>query len=81
MNDYLHKAVELMEAAKPASGLRPETPMEWRKLQRAQEEMGYALFRETGMTHSNARELAHQIYGGQAGLILLDLAFWDDDHV
>jgi hypothetical protein len=80
MNDYLRKAVEMMEAAKPASGFRPETPAEWKKLQQAQEEMGYAMFREAGMAHSDARELARQIYGGLAGMILLDLAFRDDRH-
>jgi hypothetical protein len=79
MSTHIRKALQMMEAAKPASGFRPETPMEWRKLQQAQEEMGYAMFREAGMPHSAAKELAHQIYGGLAGMILLDLAFRDDD--
>jgi hypothetical protein len=80
MSAHIRKALKMMEAAKPASGFRPETPMEWRKLQQAQEEMGYAMFRETGMSHSDAKVLAHQIYGGLAGMILLDLAFREDHH-
>lgn len=80
MSAHIKKALQMMEAAKPASGFRPETPKEWRKLQKAQEEMGYAMFREAGLPHSAARELAYQIYGGLAGMILLDLAFRDDRH-
>ena len=80
MSAHIRKALQMMEAAKPASRFRPETPMEWRKLQQAQEEMGYAMFREAGMAHKDARELANQIYGGLAGMILLDLAFRDDHH-
>ena len=80
MKDHMRKAVEMMKAAKPASGFRPETPMEWSKLQRAQEEMGYATFRESGISHGEAKKLAHLIYGGAAGMILLELAFQDTNH-
>lgn len=75
MANYFNKAVDMLKAAKPASGLRPETPEEWDKLLRANEELGYAIFRDGGMSKSEARKFAKQIYGGQAGRILLEMSF------
>jgi hypothetical protein len=80
MTNHLRKALRIMAAARPASGFRPETAAEWQKLQRAQVEMGYAMFREGGMPHAPAKELAREIFGGAAGMILLDLAFRDGHH-
>jgi hypothetical protein len=80
MNKHLLRAIQKFDAAKPSSGFRPQTPEEWQKLQRAQEEFSYAIFRDAGMSHAAAKELAHLIFGGAAGMILLDLAFRDVDH-
>ena len=46
MNKHIKKAMEMMKAAIPASGFRPETPKEWEALQLANEELSYAMFRE-----------------------------------
>lgn len=75
MPDYLRKAVDMVNAAKPASGFWPETPKEWDALLRANEELGYAMFREQGMSNAKARQIAKQIYGGQAGRLLLAMSF------
>ncbi|MGA0840399.1 MAG: hypothetical protein ACO3P1_10955 [Pseudomonadales bacterium] len=45
MSKHLRKAFDMFEAARPASGFRPETPEERGRLLRAQEEMGYAVYR------------------------------------
>ena len=80
MSKYLRKAVEMMEAARPASGFRPETPEEWHRLLRANEEMGYAMYRDGGMPERKARELARVTHGGPAGLLLLSIALAEDEH-
>jgi hypothetical protein len=80
MSDYIKKAIEMVNAAKPASGFRPETPKEWDALLRANEELGYAMFREQGMSYAQARQLAKQIYGGQAGRLLLEMSFMGNSH-
>ena len=79
MTDYLRKAFEVIEAAKPASGFRPQTPQEWRNLHKASEELGYAMFRQGGLDEKAARKLANEIYGGVAGWVLLDIAFREGD--
>ena len=75
MADYLKKAIDMVNAAKPASGFRPETTEEWVRLQAASEELGYAMLRQSGMSEAAARKLANEIYGGLAGWMLLDIAF------
>ena len=75
MADCLRKAIDMLNAAKPASGFRPETPQEWAALLKANEELGYAIFRQQGMSNVQARQLAKQIYGGQAGRLLLEMSF------
>ena len=75
MSDYLRKAFDMANAAKPASGLRPETTEEWKRLQAASEELGYAMLRQSGMSEAAARKLANEIYGGLAGWMMLDIAF------
>jgi hypothetical protein len=72
---HFRKAMQMLEAAKPASGFRPETPDEWLKLLRANEEMGYAIFRSSGMKDAEARTIAKQTFGSIASLMLLDIAF------
>ena len=80
MSDYTKKAIEMVEAARPASGFRPETESEWNALQAALLELGYAMFHANGMSAKKARELATTIYGGVAGRLLIDLAFKDQNH-
>jgi hypothetical protein len=75
MSDYMQKAIEKVKASKPASGFRPETTEEWKRLQAASEELGYAMLRQGGMSEAAARKLANEIYGGLAGWMLLDIAF------
>ena len=75
MNKHTQKAMEMMKAAIPASGFCPELPQEWDKLQLAQEELAYAMYREQGMSNTQARQLAKQIYGGHAGRLLLEMSF------
>ena len=75
------KAMLMLDAAKPASGFRPETPEEWEKLHRALEEMGYACLRSSGMSDARARALARETYGSPGFLLLVDLAFSEAAHV
>ena len=80
MNKHFQKAFNAMAAAKPVSGFRPESEAEWAALQKAQEEMGYAMFRSSGKSDVEARALADAIYGGAAGRLLLQIAFSGDRH-
>lgn len=80
MSEHFRKAVLMMEAARPASGCRPETPAEWDRVIRAHEELGYAMYRESGMPEPEARALAQQTHGGMAGRLLLSIAFGEDRH-
>ena len=75
VKEHFQKAFDAMAAAKPASGFRPESEAEWAALQKAQEEMGYAMFRSSCKSDVEARALADAIYGGAAGRLLLQIAF------
>ncbi len=77
---HFQKAMQMLEAAKPASGFRPETPAEWLKVLRAHEEMGYACLRQSGMQDAQARALAKKTFGSPAILMLLDIAFSEAAH-
>lgn len=81
MKDYELRAIAMMEAARPASGCCPETPEEWSRLLRAVEELAYAAYRDLGVPKRKAREIAHAIHGGEAGMLLLKMGFKEDDHV
>lgn len=81
MKPHTRKAMQMVESARPASGYRPETPEEWIRLLPAFEELGYAMYREAGMADKDARRLAQQTHGGQAGLLLLMVGFTEDDDV
>ena len=80
MNKHIKKAFEMIEAARPESGFRPQTESEWSALQAASVELGYAMGLESGMSEQQARQVAHIIYGGEFGRHLLDVAYKDDDH-
>lgn len=75
------KAMLMLDAAKPASGFRPETPEEWEKLHRALEEMVYAYLRSVGMNDGKARTLARETYSSPGFLLLVDFAFSEAAHV
>ena len=77
---HFRKAMQMLEAAKPASGFRPETQAEWLKLLRAHEEMGYACLLQSGMQDAQARALAKATFGSPLGLKLLDIAFSEAAH-
>jgi hypothetical protein len=77
MTSQHDKLAEVMRAAIPASGFRPETEHEWRLLQRASILFAIQMFQENGLPMHQARRLAHQIYGGPIGRCLLEMAFAD----
>jgi hypothetical protein len=76
----MHKAWKMLEAARPASGLRPETEAEWDVLLRAHEAFGYASFRFQGASEKAARALARAIHSGPAARVLLESAFQEGSH-
>ena len=78
MSNPYAKAFAMWDAARPASGFRPETAEEWRRVLRANEEMGYAMLRDSGVPDKEARDLARQIHGGLAGMLFLQIAFAED---
>ena len=75
MSPHLLNAARMIVAAVPASGFRPETPEEWKRALEAGRELGYAILREGGYPHRDARALAEQIWGGTAGMLMLTLTF------
>lgn len=80
MTPYRRKALRMVEAARPASGYRPETEAEWQRLQAAQIEFACAMYRDIGKSEAEARAIAELIHGGAAGRLLLDISFSDDAH-
>lgn len=80
MNSYTKRAVDLMMAARPASGFRPETEAEWVRLQHAVSELAYAVYRNAGLPEAQAREIAYLIYASPEGRLLLDIAFSEEGH-
>jgi hypothetical protein len=77
---HFRKAMQMLEAAKPASGFRPETPAEWRTLLRAHEEMIYACLRKAGKSDAQARVIAKQTFSSPIGLSVIDIAFSEAAH-
>jgi hypothetical protein len=74
------RALQKWDEAKPGSGFRPETQEEWRKLHMAFEEMGYVIFKKSGISKKNARLLERQTYGGSAGLAILKISLCEENH-
>lgn len=60
-------------------GGKPATQKEWDEAQKAMLEVGYRLMREAGVPRKQARELADGIYGGNAGRMMLEMAFGSDN--
>lgn len=80
MSSYRKKAFEMMRAARPTSGFRPETPEEWTRLLAALEVAGYAMYRDNGLSSKEARRLAKRTHSGPIGLSLLEIGFSEDNH-
>lgn len=81
-NDHLfERAAQMLEAARPASGFRPETPEEWEKVRRAIEELMYASLVNSGKTEVEARVLAQLMFNSPIGALLHDVAFSEAAHV
>jgi hypothetical protein len=75
MDNHFRDAFEALNAAIPASGFRPETEAEWEKLQQAQIKLGFASYKASGASDSEARALSEFIHGGRAGRLLLEIFF------
>jgi hypothetical protein len=75
MKNHLKRAVDMVEAACPASGYRPANDEEWQRALRATEEFAYALYREAGLPSKKARAIARLIHSGEAGMMLLRAAY------
>jgi hypothetical protein len=73
-NIHTQKAIAMMNAAKPKSGFKPDTPEEQRNLQAALKDFSYAMYRDAGINDQEARMVANLI-GGDVGEMLLRLAF------
>lgn len=75
MTAHAKKWRATLQKAIPASGFRPETAAEWKRLQLAQVKAAYLMFRANGIPRSEAKRVARLIHGGKAGRILLEIAF------
>jgi|GEM_PF-3558587 len=75
MNYHGKKFIEIIEAARPASGFRPETEIEWRRLQRASIEAATHMYRAQGIPKAKARKISEFVNGGLAGRLLLEMSF------
>lgn len=74
-NYHAKKFFEIVSKAIPASGYRPETKYEWDRLQRANVEGHYHLYRSMGVPKAEAKNMARLIHGGPAGRLMLEIAF------
>jgi hypothetical protein len=75
MSPLTLKALRRLDAAHPASGLRPQTEAQWRKLQVAHIALSQAMYRDLGASEAEAKRLAHLTMGGPAGRILIGFGF------
>lgn len=75
MSPLTRKAFRRLDAARPASGLRPQTEAEWRKLQAANILVSEAMYRDLGASKAEARRIARLTMGGPAGRILIGFGF------
>ena len=74
MSRLLKNAIAAVKAARPASGMCPETPEEWARLLNAHEDLGYAMLRSQGQDKAQARAAARSIFGGAGGRAMLQYA-------
>jgi hypothetical protein len=80
MSKYLEEAKRQVEAARPVSGFKPETPEDWERALAAFEHLAYAIYRTQGMPHLDAKRLSRLTHGGVVGRILLETAFEGAEH-
>jgi hypothetical protein len=81
-HDHLfEQAVEMLEAARPTSGFRPETTEEWIKVRRAVEELMFASLVYSGKSGAEARVLSRLAICSPIGAALIDTAFSEAAHV
>ena len=74
------KIIRILNEARPASGYRPETEAEWKRLQAAQVELITEFLHGSGVENNRkkARAVAEMIMGGSAGRTILEIAFSED---
>lgn len=75
VNTFNKKYIATMRKARPASGHRPQTEAEWKRLQIGMIQASYYLYRANGASKREARAIANLIHGGTGGRMLLELAF------
>jgi hypothetical protein len=68
------KAIQAVEAARPANGLYPVTPEEICRTLAANVALGTAMFVESGLSEGEAKSLSQAINGGRAGRLMLELS-------
>jgi hypothetical protein len=73
------KAMRMLKAARPKSGKQP-TAVEWKRMQKANEEFCFAMLADTGSSAHDARSIAKAICGGDAGRLLLSITLGENGH-
>jgi hypothetical protein len=68
------RGIAMMKAAMPDGATLPRNEDEWSKAVAALEQLGYAMYLESGMSEAEARTLAHITHGGATGRLLLAIA-------
>jgi len=80
-NKAKQKLERLMTECQPASGFKPETEAEHLMLQQSMED-SFALSAYISGSiedYKEAKKVAHMIFGGEAGRILVDATFCRDE--
>ncbi len=77
MSTHDEKFIAIMREAMLASGSRPETDAEWKRLQSIMRRASVHLYRANGASKVQAQHLANLIQGGAIGRLLLETAFND----
>ncbi len=68
------RGIEMMKSSTPDGNTWPRNEDEWGKAVAALEQLGYAMYLESGMPEAEARTLAHITHGGATGRLLLGIA-------
>ena len=69
----LAQGIEMMKSSTPDGNTWPRNEDEWGKAVTALEQLGYAMYLESGMAEAKSRALARMTHGGQAGRLLLEI--------
>ena len=73
-NKELKRGISMLKSSIPDGKTWPRNEAEWVKAVAALEQMGFAMYLETGMPRAEARALARMTHGGRAGRLLLETA-------